>query len=91
MVLVRRSSRPDRARPDIRRTKLTWSWTGYGEVVRLTQGSPPVLSSKVARDDRKPTRRGDPEARRGRGWQIHGEYRRDRADEALVTAWRIKP
>ena len=39
----------------------------------------------------KPNRRGDPEARRGRGWQIHGEYRRLRADEAVVTAWRIKP
>jgi len=36
-------------------------------------------------DEENPKRGG------GRGWQIHGQYRRLRADEVLVTAWRIKP
>jgi len=54
-------------------------------------GKPSCSVVDVASDDSKPTRRGDPEARRGRGWQIHGEYQRLRAEEALVTAWRRKP
>jgi hypothetical protein len=54
-------------------------------------GKPSCPVVEVARDDRKPTRRGDPEARRDRAWQIYGEYRRGRADEGLVTAWREDP
>jgi hypothetical protein len=54
-------------------------------------GKPSCSVVDVARNDSKPTRRGDLEARRDRGWQIHGEYQRLRADEMLVTAWRRKP
>ena len=36
-----------------------------GEVVRLTQGSPPDLTLKAVRDVRKADRLGDPEAVRG--------------------------
>jgi len=39
-----------------------------GEVVHLTQGSPPALLSIVAGDNREPrNRRGEPKAMRGRG------------------------
>ena len=41
-------------------------------MVCLTQGSPPVLSSPVASDDRKLTRRGDPEARGTEGGRFTG-------------------
>jgi len=54
MAAGRRSSRRGRARPDIRWTEPKWSWTGYGEVVRLTQGNPPDLTLKAAIDVRKP-------------------------------------
>jgi len=37
-------------------------------------GKPSCPVVEVAIDGRKPNCRGDPEARRGRGWQIHGEY-----------------
>jgi len=33
------------------KSELIWSWTGYGEVVHLTQGSPTARSSTVAGDD----------------------------------------
>jgi len=71
MALGRRLSSRDYAKPDIRGIEPTWSRTGYGEVVCLTQGSPPALTRTTAVMVIKPTRRGDPEAGRDRGWQIH--------------------
>jgi hypothetical protein len=65
MAVVRRSSRQGRARPDIRCTKPLWSWTGYGEVMRLTQGSPPALVPRLSSGIIKPNRRGEPEAGQG--------------------------
>ena len=59
----------------------TWSRTGYGEVVRLiplkgvlkrAQGSPTALAPRSVIGAIKPSRIGNPEALRGRGWQIHG-------------------
>ena len=45
-------------------TEPAWSRTGYGEAMRLTQGSPPDLASRAAEDVRKPTRQGEPETGR---------------------------
>jgi hypothetical protein len=53
MVLGRGSSRLEGARPDIWKPEPTWSWTAYGEVVRLTQGSPAAVLSTVAGGDIK--------------------------------------
>jgi hypothetical protein len=40
------------------------SWTGYGEAVHLTQGSPTDLVPSTAIGAIKPSRRGDPKAAR---------------------------
>jgi len=50
------------------------SWTGYGEVVRLTQGSPPDLALNVAIDVRKRADKENPKRLGVRGWQIQGGY-----------------
>jgi hypothetical protein len=42
-----------------------WSRTGYGEVVCLTQGSPPALALNVVIGVIKPNRLGEPEAVKG--------------------------
>lgn len=41
-------------------------------MVCLTQGSPPALALSAAIGAIKPTRLGEPEAGKDRGWQIHG-------------------
>ena len=56
--------------------ELTRSWTGYGEGVHLTQGSPPalVLRGVFFLSTIKLSRIGDPEAVQDRGWQIYRYY-----------------
>jgi hypothetical protein len=67
------------------------SWTAYGEVVRLTQGSLPVRVSNVTRDILKPNRIAEPEAGQGtEGGRFTGSTDYS-GPIKLMTEWRIKP
>jgi hypothetical protein len=58
MAWGRGPSRREKARPDIRGFEPRCSRTACGEVIGLTQGSPPVLAPKSLEGARKPNRRG---------------------------------
>ena len=91
MALVRGSSRREKARPDIRHIEPMCSWTVCGEVIGLTQGSPPVLAPRSPEGARKLNRRGSTRAGRGQRVADPRLVLMSRGLRSLVTVWRRKP
>jgi len=72
MGVVSGTSRHGEASPYIRESKPHWSWTAYGEVMRLTLGSPTPQRGPRQTPLEKPDPKGDPRSEGGRGRQIRG-------------------
>jgi len=73
------------------RIEPTWSRTWYGEVVRLTRGSPPALALGAVINAIKPNRRGEPEAVRVQRVADSQEVLMTQGRWSLVTERRTKP